>query len=217
MTTKTKKKNLKCWTPIFRVSFPSVHQAKSINNSDPKYSLQMIWPKIFVGDDEEAVENRKLMGLLKQAVLDCAIEKWGPDKAKWPKIRTPFRDGAEKDLEGYGKDVIFAGATSKNRPGVVDQDVNPIVEPGAFYGGCYAQATINPYAYDKAGNVGIAFGLQNVQMVRDGAKFSGKSDPKDDFASLPMPDVREGEGDPNIANGTVPAQSAAEDPLGLNI
>jgi hypothetical protein len=101
-------------------------------------------------------------------------------------MRAPFRDGAEKeDLEGYGPDVVFATASSETRPGVVDQQVRPLTAAdNAIYAGCYAQAYVRPFAYDRAGNRGVSIGLGNVQKVRDGEPFSGNRRPEDDFQSL---------------------------------
>jgi len=173
-------------TPEFRVSFPSVFQARAVSEGgDLKYSVVMLFPK--TAD----------LTPLKQSVLAAIIEKWGADKTKWPKtLRLPFRDGTEKDYDGYGPDIIFASATSKMKPGLVDQNVQPILEPSEFYGGCYARATINAFAYDVKGNKGVAFGLRNVQKLRDGEPFSGRNKPEDDFDAIPMPDNGKPAADP---------------------
>jgi hypothetical protein len=169
-------KNTQILTPEFRVSFPSVFQKKAAaEGQEPKYSIVMLVPKT---TDLTA---------MKQAVVDALTEKWGPDKAKWPKgLRLPFRDGSEKDYEGY-ENVVFCSASTKNRPGLVDRDVKPIIDPNEFYGGCYARATVAAFAYDKAGNRGVSFGLRNIQKTRDGEPFSGRSKPENDFDSLPVP------------------------------
>jgi hypothetical protein len=67
------------------------------------------------------------------AMNDCAREKWG---AKIPKnLKTPFRDGGEKETPGYGPGTIFITfkTEEKNgRPGLVDQSMK--VDRGDFYG-----------------------------------------------------------------------------------
>ena len=40
------------------------------------------------------------------------------------------------------------------------------------------------YGYDKAGNKGVAFGLQNLQKLGDGERFSGRTAAEDDFDSV---------------------------------
>lgn len=164
-------------TPDFRVSFPAVFAAKeAMGGGEAKFSITMLFAP---GTD---------LTPLKALVKAAGVEKWGPDMTKWPKpLRLPFRDGAEKDYEGYGKGVVFCNASSKQKPGIVDQNVQPIIDPSEFYGGCYARATVTAFTYDKAGNKGIALGLRNIQKMRDGDPFSGKNKPENDFDSIPLP------------------------------
>jgi len=196
MTTDTKN-NTRVLTPTFRVSFPSVFQARKVSDQnaaeEPKFRITMLFKKT---DD---------ISTLKAAVKAAGIAKWGPDMNKWPKkLMLPFRDGAEKDFDGYGPDVIFVGASSKQKPAVVDQSVQAIIDPSEFYGGCYARATVNAFTWEFMGKAGISFGLGNIQKVKDGDSFSGKSKPENDFDSIDAPAV-----------GASKAEEASSDPLGL--
>lgn len=168
----------KCTTPEFRVSFPHVFEKHSgFEGQEPKYSIVMLFPK-----------NVKLSEL-ERAATNAATEKWGP-KAKWPKnFRWPFRDGDDDEksnLQGY-EGCIFVSASSKQRPQVVgNKKVDgafPRIEKDTeeFYAGCYARATLIAFAYDKAGNKGVSFSLQNVQKIRDGEQFSGRKNADDEF------------------------------------
>lgn len=159
-------------TPEFRLSFPALFKPKAFEQQEPKFSIVMLFDK----------KKADLSGL-KKAVAAAAQEKWGP-KEKWPKnLRLPFRDGDEKeDMEGY-KGHTFVSASSKQKPGLVDYpDRNPIDETdNKCYAGCYARATLIAFAYDKAGNKGVSFSLQNVQVLRDGKPFSGRKNAEDEF------------------------------------
>lgn len=165
-------------TPEFRVSFPNVFKPFAFEGQDAKYSVVMLFPK--------SADLGELQALAKKAVE----EKW-PDATKRaavlanPKFKNPFRDGdTEKpDTDGYAG-MLFVTATSKQKPGVVDRNVQPIMSEDEFYAGCYAKASVTAYAYDKAGNVGVAFGLQNIMKIRDGEPFSGRRKPEDDFEPL---------------------------------
>lgn len=160
----------KVTTPEFRVSFPSVFKATAFENQEPKFSIVMLFDK------------KTSLAPLKALAKDAIEKKW-PDASKRPKgLRSPFRDGdiEKPDTQGYAG-CMFIRATSKMRPGVVDQSVQPIIDESDFYAGCYARATLTAYAYDTAGNRGVAFGLQNVQKLRDGEPFSGRSKAEDDF------------------------------------
>jgi hypothetical protein len=160
-------------TPEFRVSFANVFQpAKPMAGAtgDPKYGVTMLFPK---GCDLSA---------MKKAAKAAAVEKWGADETKWPKnLRLPFRDQGEKEFEGFVPGAIFVAATSKQKPGLVGPDMQDIIEPRDFYSGCYARASVNAFAYDQAGNRGVAFGLNNIQKLRDGDPLGGRSRPTDDF------------------------------------
>lgn len=164
-------------TPEFRVSYPYLFtpQAPMANsvNKDPKYSVVMLFPK---GVD---------LSVLKKAAEAAIVDKWGADKAKWPKnLRTPFRDQGEKESDGYVAGAIFVTAASKQKPGVVNAAVQPIIDSSEVYAGCYGRATVRAFAYDNAGNRGVAFGLQNFQKTRDGDSLIGRMKPEQEFEPI---------------------------------
>jgi hypothetical protein len=189
-------------TPEFRGSFPNLHKARAaVAGPEAKFSIVMIFEK---GTD---------LAVLKQEVLAAASEKWGADQAKWPKnITWPFRKGAEKAELGYPADSIFASASSKMKPGVVDANVQPITEETEVYGGAYFRATVTTYAWEYMGKTGVSFGLRNVQKTRDGEPFAGKSKPEDDFDAIPTPG---GAGTSQVTKAAVPAQAAGGPDLGI--
>jgi hypothetical protein len=156
--------NQNVMTPKFRASFANMFRpGKAMEDGqEPKYGVMMLFDK-----DAD-------LGALKKAALEAVTDKWGPDKAKWPKnLRLPFRDQGEKEGDAYVKGAFFITATSKQKPGLVDQRNQPIIDEAEFYSGCYARATVRAFAYDKAGNRGVAFGLQNVQKLADGEPLGG--------------------------------------------
>lgn len=174
MSDKTSIDQRKCLTPEFRASFPAIFKAKAFKDQEPKFSVTMLFDK------------KTDLSVLKKAARFACEEKWGSDKNKWPKnLRMPFRDGAEKsDLEGYA-DCIMVNSNSKNRPGVVNQKLDPIMEDdNQFYAGCYARASVIAFAYDQMGNRGVSFSLQNVQKLRDGEPFSGRRKAEDEFSKV---------------------------------
>jgi hypothetical protein len=159
-------------TPEFRVSFPNVFRPGKViqAGAEPKYGVTMLFPK---GAD---------LSKLKAAAQAAVVEKWGADQSKWPKnLRSPFRDQGEKEFAGYEPGAVFITATSKQKPGLVDAQVQDIIEESQFYAGCYARATVRAFAYDQAGNSGVAFGLQNIQKLREGEPLGGRTKPSQDF------------------------------------
>lgn len=170
-------------TPVFRVSYPNIFKPKLNElNGKNEYSLVALFPK---GADLSA---------LQKAATAAATKKWGADKTKWPKnIRSPFRDQGEraKDVDGksvlpagYEAGAIFLTLKSKEKPGVVDQQVNDIMDESEVYAGCYMKASVNAYAYDEKGNRGISFGLGNLQKVKDGESLGGRTRAQDDFSAV---------------------------------
>lgn len=154
--------------PQFRVSYPNVFTPKLNDlNGKNEYSMVCLFKK---GEDLSA---------LKKAAEACLVEKLGADKAKWPKnLKSPFRDQGEKEKDGalpdgYEEGAIFMTVKSSQKPGLVDANNQDIIDAAEFYAGCYARASLRPYYYDKKGNKGVAFGLQNIQKLADGESLGG--------------------------------------------
>lgn len=166
-------------TPMFRASFPNVFRPKrnDLNGKD-EYSVVALFPK---GADLSA---------LKAAAEAVCAEKWGADKTKWPaNLKSPFRKHEEKTKEGvmpdgYEAGGIFMTLRSTQRPGVVDQNKQEIIDPSGFYAGCYARAAVSVYAYDQKGNRGVSFGLTHLQFMKDGEPFSGRPRVEDAFTPI---------------------------------
>jgi hypothetical protein len=68
----------------------------------------------------------------------------------------------------------------------VDIQGNPITaeNPEDFYAGCWARASVNPYAFDKIGK-GVAIGLGNIKKLSDDESFEGFTSAEDDFGDEP--------------------------------
>lgn len=164
----------KLTTGIFRVSFPHVFKPQTTPSGEQRFSVVMLFPK-----DAEA-DLKALKALAKTA----AFEKWGKDSIESKKVKPqwPWRDGEEKaeQYDGY-EGMIFMTASSKNKPKVVDKNVEPIIDESEFYPGCFAKAAVNAYAWEWKGKKGVSFGLINLQKVKDGEAFGFSSKPEDDF------------------------------------
>jgi hypothetical protein len=171
-----KVKEARIVTPVFRVSFPAVFQQEEYLGKK-SFGLSMIFP---AGTD---------LGPLKKACQAVALDKWGAEGlaklVKLGKLKTPFHSGEEKDVEGYDDDCTWANAKCQIKPGIVGPDGKTLIEVESdFYAGCYARATVVPYAYDVEGSKGVALGLRNLQFVRHGEPFAGSSDPTNDFGAV---------------------------------
>lgn len=169
-------------TPFeFRLAFPAVFEPKVVegSNSGPKYSITML------------MEKETDLSALREIVREAIVEKWGPDKAKWPQgLIMPIHDSDKEGKTWAGfPGMIFARASSKYPPGVFGAMTDKAtglpesaytpqgqLKPGwdrRVYGGCWCRAQINAYAFDYMGKKGVSFGLTSIQVTRDDEPFGG--------------------------------------------
>jgi hypothetical protein len=159
-----------------RFSYANVWEPKSVNGSDPKYSVSLIIPK----SDKKTLD--KIKAAIEEAKKDGVSKLGGKIPAN---LKTPLRDGDvdRPDDEAYANSY-FINANSHTKPGIVDENIEPILDQSEFYSGCYGRASIVFYAYNANGTKGIAAGLQNLQKLEDGEPLGGRSKPEDDFGDL---------------------------------
>lgn len=150
-----------------RLSFAYLFQPKK-NNLDPTKAPRYTCDLLLTDDD---------VPRLKEAAKVAIDEKWpsGPPSH----FRSPFKSGDELNAkrEDRGKDPYpeYAGVTyispwSEDPPGVVI-GAEPCMNKNDVYAGCYVRVSITAVAYDKGGNAGVFFALNNVQKVDDGEPF----------------------------------------------
>lgn len=162
-------------TPIFRSSYAFVFEPKETPNGEMKYQICMIFDKSKLKEWKPVI----------QALANAAASKFGADTAKWPKnLKCPMRDGdEERDGKEY-ENAVFMNAGSKNKPGIVDRQLNPVLSSEEFYSGCYARASLTFYGYDVSGNKGVGTGLNNLMFWDDGDRLDGSVNAEDDFAEF---------------------------------
>jgi len=142
---------------------------------DPKYSCAVLIPKT----DKDTVA--KIHAAVKVAA-ENGKELFGGKIP--PNLKTPLRDGdTERDDEAYAGHW-FLNASSFDKPGLVDENVQEVLDPSMVYSGTYARVSLNFYPYSQKGNRGVGAGLQNVQLLPGGAALSGRSRPSDDFSAV---------------------------------
>ena len=150
-----------------KVRFSYVNVFQPIDKGDgktPKYSVSIIIPK----SDKETIAK------INKAFEDAKTASAGYFGGTVPKLlKGGLRDGdLEKEDEAYAG-CMFINANSVKKPGVVDADLNAILDADEFYSGCYGRAAIEFYPYNMEGSKGIACGLGNVQKLEDGEKLGG--------------------------------------------
>lgn len=178
-----------------RLSFPELFTPKmeTDDNGNAKPNGKMKYSATFLLHKKT---NAKDIAAIEAAVAQAKKDpKLAGDK-RVPKVF--FRDGSDKPhLEGYTGDVKFFTARKEHKPGqrgpgVVDQNLQELTpESGKPYAGCFVNARVEayPYVHPKSGP-GIAFGLLNVQFLRDGEPFGSNAGPAEEgFAAVPEDSV----------------------------
>lgn len=162
-----------------RLSFPSLFEAEAFQDGPAKFSATLLVPK--GSAQAKAIED---------ALVKVVTDKWG---ARGPKDLAAFRanpqrcawqDGDNKDYDGYAGNMSLK-ASNQVRPLVINADRSPLTAAdGKPYSGCYVNAIVEFYAYDKAGK-GIGCSLSGIQFARDGEAFSGgRSASVDEFDAV---------------------------------
>lgn len=153
-------------TPEFRAAFVGLFRAtapKENPDGKKKYSIRAV----FMPSTD--------LSAMKSAAKTAASEKWGNNVPK--SMRSPFRLNEELDnpIPGVPDDAIIMtfSANEDRRPGLVDAQLQDIIDDSEVYSGAWFRAQVRAYAYEQAGNRGVAFGLENVQKLRDDDPLGG--------------------------------------------
>lgn len=184
-------------TGKFRASFVHVWQPQQPLNGqgDPKYSITMLIPKT------DTATLNAIYAEIERAKADGAQKCW--NGAIPPVLKVPLYDGdgLRPSGEPFGEECrgcMVLSANSRSQPGVVDINVQPILNQADFYSGCYARADISFFPYAQAGARGVGCGLNNVQKIADGEPLSGRVSPEQSF------------GGANAYAGVAPAQAYSQ-------
>lgn len=173
-------KSNKFVTPTLRLSYTHLFEPRKItDDGEPKYSVSILIPK----SDTKTV---KLINDLVQKTIDENQETLKSKKG----LKHPLRDGdedRENDATYAGHYFISANASVKSKPLVIDKDRNEVIEARDIYSGMYGRVSLNFYAFNTAGNKGIAAGLNAVQKIKDGEPLGGtytKDQAMEDFDAV---------------------------------
>lgn len=168
-------------TGTVRLSYLNVFKPRAMTEGqDPKYSACLLIPK----------NDTKTVNAIKAACEAARLSSAALFNGKVPdKLRLPLHDGDGEMPNGgsYGpeaKGMWVLNCSSKSQPGLVDRNVNPIIDQTALYSGCWGRVDINFFAYNTSGNKGIAAGLNNIQKIRDDEPLGGRQRATDVFGAV---------------------------------
>ena len=164
--------SIKFTTGLVRLSYPHIFRPAETLNGDMKYSASLIVPK-----------NSDTVKRVKQVVQELMAKPetkqlMGKTKPKYELLR----DGDEKEDPAYeGAYFINAKSNEDHPPKVMDRDRVEVADPNEVYAGCYVQAIISIYAYNKNGNSGVGASLLGIRKIKDGEPLTGSVVSDSDF------------------------------------
>ena len=157
-----------------RFSYAHVFEPSAAQEGqEKKYSVSLLIPK----------KDKATIKRIEEAVAAAKEEGKVKFGGKIPNnLKLPLRDGDdEREDDPNYEGMMFVNATSKNKPGIVDENLDAIMDKEDFYSGCFGRASVNFYPFNVSGNKGIACGLNNLQKMEDGDRLSGGPSAEDDF------------------------------------
>ena len=196
-------------TPRFRMSFPTLLEPRENPGGALTYGVSMLYPP------------KTDLEPFKEALNNAIVNKLGSDRQRWPRIKRDVKDvimdfGAfneqgNKPLPGNWKDwtVIRANAKAEYPPKVVgpmhdaDGKFPLITDKREVYGGRWARAVIDAFYFEVAGNNGVTFGLQQIQLLMRDTPF-GMTRASSEEVFTEMPDDYEGDNDVEYEIDTTP-------------
>lgn len=164
-----------------KINYPALFTPKSIKGSPAKYSACLLIPK----DDQETI--KKYQEAL-EAAYAAGEKKLSTGKVvpKLSSLHCPLHDGDEEKpgQEAY-ENCFFLNASSREKPKVVDRELNPITDPSVIYSGCIVNASVTLYAYKTDVSKGVAAALNAVQLVKRGERIGWGPSVENEFTALP--------------------------------
>ncbi len=171
-----------------RFSYLHVFEPYKAKDSDREdYTATLLIPK----------SNIALVASVRKAIQEAyenaVTEKWGGKRPA--KYFDPLQDGDEPKDDGEPRGEAYEGhyflhAKSRNQPGIVDRNLQPILSEEEFFSGCYGYASISFSGFNhESGKKGISCFLNNLLMTREGEPLGGaRISAANDFADLGLED-----------------------------
>ena len=159
-------------------SYVTVLEPKPDQKGKLKYSVTILVPKSLT----------KSLDPLKAEAVRVAKEKWGAKgeailaAAKNPMIHdgdTYVGTSGEPDPSYKGN--WFIRMRTDRKPQVIDAKKQPVFTDDDVYSGCLLRVSGNVFAYEREGNRGVTFGLNNVQVLEKRARLDGRKAAEDEF------------------------------------
>ncbi len=158
-----------------RCGYPTLAKPKSVAGGAPRYGISVYLPpdhpglrQISAAIQEVISGDNKLAQLQQAGRLEMPNFKMDPKTAQ-----------ADPSLQDHI--CVRAYAREQSPPYVADENNQQMMNPNRIQGGDYVDIYISVYAYYDKPGTGLAFGLEGVKFVREGAHFSSRPSPEQMF------------------------------------
>lgn len=178
----TEKRNI-LLTPKFRVAFPQVAEMKVFAPGQKgRYSCVALFNIAEFSEKDKAKFAAVLAACNVVSVENFKKPMKELDRSVY---KTPFHKGEEKEqYSGFGKGIVFCTMSAYTRqPKILSIDGKTYLDPAELYPGCYARASINPFANSQWKSISI--GMNNLQKLGEGERLDGATTAEEDFGSDP--------------------------------
>jgi len=171
----------KVMTGKVRLSYANIVNPRPNDDGKDTWSTVLLIPK----DDKKTLMALKAAAeqALKDGIASQKLKAGTSLKNAWKTLKDgDERDDLDENPEYAGH--YYMNVSAYQKPGIVDKNVQPILDSSEIYSGMYARVDINAYPYKSKGNTGVTFGLNNVQKWADGDFLGGRARAEDVFDAL---------------------------------
>lgn len=145
-------------TPYATLSFANIFVPRPrAEGGEPVYSCSLIF--------DPAQQKSPQYKALQDACIEAARKEFGAN-VNLKTIQMPFRDAGTKQYDGYHAGHTFISPWSKNKPGVVDVNLQDILLKDEVWSGQLVRANVTPFAWSHTGRKGVSFGLNHLQVIQ---------------------------------------------------
>ncbi|WP_164716524.1 ssDNA-binding protein [Paenibacillus whitsoniae] len=139
-----------------------LHAASNCNlEKDTANHITMLIPKT------DAATKRKMDAAVHSAIEEGVRVRWQDTNCLT--VSSPVRDGDTMTDQVYkGHWVLTVTAGPGEKPGIVDRDFQPILNPNDIYAGMYGRVSLYFAAEGLASRTGIGVYVKNIQKLDDG-------------------------------------------------
>ncbi len=177
--------------------------------AEEKFSATLLIPK------SDYATKQRIDAAIQAAAQEGLTSKWGGVRPAQLAVPIYDGDGVRPNGEAFiaeCKGHWVMTASSKQRPEIVDANLNPIINATEIYSGMYARINLNFFAYFNSGKKGVGCGLGPVQKTHDGEPLGGHVSAAEAFGgAAPAPQVPAYQ-QPYQAPAQQPYQAPAQQP-----